>query len=78
MPGGARATMPPAMFRLLLSLCAAPAYRAWWRALLLLLVAVITWLALSPAPPKTMDTGWGKKAVRIAIAIGRDGERNHA
>jgi len=31
-----------------------------WRGLALLLVAAILYLALSPAPPKTIDTGWDK------------------
>jgi VanZ family protein len=60
--------MPPAMPRLLLYLCAAPGRRVWWRALLLLLIAVITWLALSPAPPKTLNTGWDKANHALAFA----------
>ena len=31
-----------------------------WRALALMLVAAILYLALSPAPPKAIDTGWDK------------------
>lgn len=42
--------------------------RALWRALLALLVAVILWLALSPAPPKTVDTGWDKANHAMAFA----------
>ncbi|MFG6462109.1 VanZ family protein [Roseateles sp. DXS20W] len=52
----------------LLPLFTAPARRPLWRALLALLVAVITWLALSPAPPKTMNTGWDK--ANHALAFG--------
>lgn len=59
--------MPPAM-KTLLSLFTAPACRAIWRALLALLLAVITWLALSPAPPETMNTGWDK--ANHALAFG--------
>ncbi|MDR7336159.1 VanZ family protein [Roseateles asaccharophilus] len=44
----------------LLLLCTAPERRSLWRALLLALLLAITWLALSPAPPPTMDTGWDK------------------
>ncbi|MDR7295415.1 MULTISPECIES: VanZ family protein [Roseateles] len=42
--------------------------RALWRALLALLVAVILWLALSPAPPRTVDTGWDKANHAMAFA----------
>jgi VanZ family protein len=52
--------MPPAMPRRLLTLFTAPACRPLWRALFLLLLAAITWLALSPAPLKTLNTGWDK------------------
>jgi VanZ family protein len=31
-----------------------------WRAVLALLLGVITWLALSPAPPPQADLGWDK------------------
>jgi VanZ family protein len=34
--------------------------RAAWRLLLALLLITISYLALSPAPPKTVDTGWDK------------------
>lgn len=50
------------------SLFTAPEHRALWRALLALLLAVITWLALSPAPPKTVDTGWDKANHLLAFA----------
>jgi VanZ family protein len=33
---------------------------ALWRTLLAALVVAILWLALSPQPPKTVDTGWDK------------------
>lgn len=59
--------MPPAMNRLL-SLFTAPARRPLWRVLLALMLAVITWLALSPAPPETMNTGWDK--ANHALAFG--------
>ncbi|MBI3350785.1 MAG: VanZ family protein [Burkholderiales bacterium] len=52
---------------LLLNLCTAPERRPLWRALLLLLLAVITWLALTPAPPKTLSTGWDKSNHALAF-----------
>jgi VanZ family protein len=42
--------------------------RPLWRVLLLLLVVVILWLALSPVPPKTVDTGWDKANHAMAFA----------
>lgn len=41
---------------------------ALWRALLLLLLVAILWLALSPVPPKTVDTGWDKANHAMAFA----------
>ena len=32
----------------------------FWRALLATLALLVTWLALSPAPPQTLDSGWDK------------------
>ena len=60
--------MRPAMPRFILTLCTAPERRALWRALLAVLLAVITWLALSPAPPKTFTTGWDKSNHALAFA----------
>jgi len=59
--------MPPAM-KSLLSLFTAPERRVLWRALLALMLATITWLALSPAPPKTFNTGWDKSNHALAFA----------
>ena len=59
--------MPPAM-KPLLSLFTAPERRVLWRALLALMLAVITWLALSPAPPKTLNTGGDKANHGLAFA----------
>ena len=59
--------MPPAM-KPLQSLFTAPERRVLWRALLALMLAVITWLALSPAPPKTVDLGWDKANHALAFA----------
>ena len=56
------------MPRLLIRLCTTAAYRTGWRALLLLLVLVVSWLALSPAPPKVLSTGWDKSNHALAFA----------
>ena len=37
----------------------APATRGW-RALLVVLMAVVAWLALTPLPPRAIDLGWDK------------------
>jgi VanZ family protein len=37
-----------------------PRSTSGWRIALLFLLAVITWLALSPAPPPQADLGWDK------------------
>jgi VanZ family protein len=60
--------MRPAMSSLLLNLFAAPERRLLWRALLAVLLIAITWLALSPAPPPTVDTGWDKSNHAMAFA----------
>ncbi len=39
-----------------------------WRALLLVLVVAIAYLALTPAPPKGIDTGWDKANHGLAFA----------
>ncbi|MFG6429449.1 VanZ family protein [Roseateles sp. LYH14W] len=54
--------------RSLQSLFTAPERRVLWRALLALLLAVITWLALSPAPPESANTGWDKANHTLAFA----------
>ncbi|KQV46815.1 hypothetical protein ASC95_25130 [Pelomonas sp. Root1217] len=60
--------MPPAMPSFILNLCSAPQRRALWRALLAVMLIVITCLALSPAPPKTITTGWDKSNHALAFA----------
>ena len=55
------------MFRLFQP-CIAPERRPLWRALLLALLLIISWLALSPAPPKVGDTGWDKANHLLAFA----------
>ncbi|WP_057300816.1 VanZ family protein [Pelomonas sp. Root1217] len=52
----------------ILNLCSAPQRRALWRALLAVMLIVITCLALSPAPPKTITTGWDKSNHALAFA----------
>ncbi len=49
--------MRPAMPALLLALTER---RTAWRVLLLLLLIVVTWLALTPEPPRDADLGWDK------------------
>lgn len=58
--------MPRAMPQFLSDLLAR---RHLWRALLLLLIIAICWLALSPVPPKTADTGWDKANHALAFAV---------
>jgi len=45
-----------------------PRGRACWRALLALLLLVISWLAFSPKPPEGIDTGWDKANHLLAFA----------
>lgn len=42
--------------------------RRWWWRLLALLLVVIAWLAFTPAPPDTLDTGWDKVNHALAFA----------
>lgn len=57
--------MPTRLLRVLLT--SEPARRTWrWTGLLLF--CVISYLALSPAPPKGMDTGWDKANHFLAFA----------
>lgn len=52
---------PPRLLNTLLtSLLQGPRARWVWRCLLALLLIVIGYLALSPVPPKELDTGWDK------------------
>jgi VanZ family protein len=51
-----------------------------WRAALLLILGVITWLALSPAPPPQADLGWDKlnhvaafATLSVVAVLGRSG-----
>ena len=53
---------------LLLNLCTAPERRVLWRVLLAVLLVVITTLALVPAPPKVITTGWDKSNHALAFA----------
>jgi len=55
-----------AMFRLI-HLALAPEQRRLWRALLAVLLVAITWLALTPAPPKGLSTGWDKSNHLLAF-----------
>lgn len=60
--------MRPAMSSLILNLCTAPERRILWRVLLAALLVVITYLALVPAPPKVITTGWDKSNHALAFA----------
>ena len=51
----------------LLHLATAPAQRRRWRALLVLLLAAISWLALVPDPPRQLSTGWDKSNHLLAF-----------
>lgn len=57
-----------AAMKTLLSLFTAPERRQLWRYVFTVLLAVISWLALSAAPPKTVDTGWDKANHALAFA----------
>jgi VanZ family protein len=52
----------------------------WWRAALVLLLGLITWLALTPAPPRHADLGWDKlnhlaafATLAVVAMLGRSG-----
>ena len=42
--------------------------RRWWRWLLALLLCAVTWLALAPAPPPLLSTGWDKLNHALAFS----------
>jgi VanZ family protein len=42
------------------ALSRARAATPWWRLVLALLLGTVTWLALAPAPPRALSTGWDK------------------
>lgn len=54
--------------RHLIQFVTAPAQRRLWRALLGLLLVVITWLALVPKPPEGLSTGWDKTNHLLAFS----------
>lgn len=45
-----------------------PHGKPWWRALLVLLLLIISWLAFSPKPPESLTTGWDKSNHLLAFA----------
>lgn len=51
----------------LLQVCHSTAWRGHWRAVLALLLAAITYLALVPAPPQNLSTGWDKSNHLLAF-----------
>ncbi len=52
----------------LIRFATAPAQRPLWRVLLAALLVAITWLALVPAPPQVVSTGWDKSNHALAFA----------
>lgn len=62
-----RAAMLRSPFRLFVTLCTDPALRGRWRALLAVLLVAITTLALIPAPPASLSTGWDKSNHLLAF-----------
>ena len=46
----------------------APFARPWWRLMLVLLLCAVTWLALVPAPPRLLSTGWDKLNHALAFS----------
>lgn len=57
-------TVRSLLSRLTLAAPAAP----WWRRLTLLLTLLVLYLALSPSPPRQIDTGWDKSNHALAFA----------
>jgi VanZ family protein len=54
-------TAPPTLIqRLRRAAAACAAAPRAWRLLLVLLIAVVSYLALTPSPPADLDTGWDK------------------
>jgi len=53
---------------LLVRLTTGPAAAPWWRGLTLLMTLAVLYLALSPSPPRQMDTGWDKSNHALAFA----------
>jgi len=45
-----------------------PAAAPWWRGLTLLMTLAVLYLALSPTPPRQIDTGWDKSNHALAFA----------
>lgn len=50
------------------ALCGARFATPWWRFSLALLLCAVTWLALAPAPPKLLSTGWDKLNHALAFS----------
>jgi VanZ family protein len=50
----------PILEQLARAIAGATAAARTWRTLLLLLVVAVSYLALTPAPPERLDTGWDK------------------
>ncbi len=68
--------------RLIPALSGQPSTARRWRVALCLLLGVITWLALSPVPPRQADLGWDKlnhlaafATLAVVAVLGRCGPR---
>ena len=55
--------------RCLLTATTSPTAMGRWRRLLSVLAITVSWLALSPAPPDRLDTGWDKLNHAAAFAV---------
>lgn len=55
------------LHRVVFAVTADPQTMKWWRWLLAGLVVTVIWLALSPAPPESVNTGWDKLNHAIAF-----------
>ena len=53
---------------LLQTVLVAPPARKFWRLVLLLLLIFVSYMALSPAPPKSLSTSWDKLNHAMAFA----------
>ncbi len=60
---------PPRMLHHFFATITGPAAMWRWRCLLAALALTVSWLALSPAPPGVLDSGWDKLNHAAAFAV---------